>query len=126
MKQENTKRRDIPCGLGTKSQGTEMRLNRGDRIAGVDGLQLLRYFQRFGSAQVNYATVMDELSVTKRQAEKLLIELLKLEMISRCEFQHDKKMVSYQTTIRGNALGMAKAGKLVLPPKRFCASFWIR
>jgi Nucleotidyl transferase AbiEii toxin, Type IV TA system len=96
-----------------KPQGTEMRLNRGDRIAGVDGLQLRRYFQRFGSEQVNYATVMDELSVTKRQAEKLLTELLKLEMISRCEFQHDKKMVSYQTTIRGNALGMAKAGKPV-------------
>jgi hypothetical protein len=67
-----------------------MRLNRGDRIAGVDGLQLRRYFQRFGSEQVNYATVMDELSVTKRQAEKLATELLKLEMISRCEFQHDK------------------------------------
>jgi hypothetical protein len=90
-----------------------MRLNRGDRIAGVDGLQLRRYFQRFGSEQVNDATVMDELPVTKRQAEKLLTELLKLEMISRCEFQHDKKMVSYQTTIRGNALGMAKAGKPV-------------
>jgi hypothetical protein len=89
-----------------------MRLNRGDRIAGVDGLQLRRYFQRFGSRQVNYATVMDELSVTKREAEKLP-ELLKLEMISLCEFQHDKKMVSYQTTIRGNALGMAKAGKPV-------------
>ena len=90
-----------------------MRLNRGDRIAGVDGLQLRGYFQRFGSEQVNYATVMDELSVTKRQAEKLLTELLKLEMIGRCEFQHDKKMVSYQTTIRGNAPGMAKAGKPV-------------
>ena len=51
--------------------------------------------------------------MTKRQAEKLLTELLKLEMISRCEFQHDKKMVSYQTTITGNALGMAKAGKPV-------------
>jgi hypothetical protein len=89
-----------------------MRLNRGDRIAGVDGLQLRRYFQRFGSGQVNYATVMDELSVTKREAEKLP-ELLKLEMISLCGFQHDKKMVSYQTTVRGNALGMAKAGKPV-------------
>ncbi|MGC1297564.1 MAG: nucleotidyltransferase domain-containing protein [Alloacidobacterium sp.] len=90
-----------------------MRLTRGDRIAGVDGLQLRRYFRRFGNEQVNYATVMDKLSVTRRQAEKLLTELLKLEMISRCEFQHDKKMVSYQTTIRGNALGMAKAGKPV-------------
>jgi len=95
-----------------------MRLNRGDRMAGVGGLQLRRYFQRFGSEQVNYATVMDELSVPKRQAEKLLTKLLQLEMISRCEFQHDKKMVSYQTTIRGNALGMAKAGK---PVTRACA-----
>ena len=90
-----------------------MRLNRGDQIAGVDGLRLRRYFQRFGSEQVNYATVVEEFSVTKRQAEKILAELLKLEMISRCEFQHDNKMFSYQTTIQGNALGMAKAGKAV-------------
>ncbi len=90
-----------------------MRLNRGDRIAGVDALRLRRYFQRFGSEQVNYATVAEEFSVTKQQAEKILAELLQLEMISRCEFQYDKKMVSYQTTIKGNALGMAKAGKPV-------------
>ena len=90
-----------------------MRLNRGDRIAGVDALRLRRYFQRFGSEQVNYATVAEEFSVTKQQAEKILAELLQLEMI-RCEFQYDKKMVSYQTTIKGNALGMAKAGKPVM------------
>ncbi len=30
-----------------------MRLNRGDRIAGVDGLQLRRYFQRFGGLEAN-------------------------------------------------------------------------
>ena len=76
-------------------------------------MRLRSYFQRFGSEQVNYATVAEEFSVTKRQAEKILAELLKLEMISQCEFQHDKKMVSYQTTIKGNALGMAKAGKPV-------------
>jgi hypothetical protein len=34
-------------------------------------------------------------------------------MIRRCEFQYDKEMISYQMTIRGNALGMAKAGKPV-------------
>jgi ABC-type oligopeptide transport system ATPase subunit len=79
----------------------------------VDVLRLRRYFQQFGSEQVNYATVAEEFSVTKRQAEKILAELRKLEMISQCEFQHDKKMVSYQTTIKGNALGMAKAGKSV-------------
>ncbi len=62
---------------------------------------------------MNYATVAEEFSATKRQAEKILAELLKLEMISRCEFQYHKKMVCYQTTIKGNALGMAKAGKPV-------------
>jgi hypothetical protein len=103
----------IENGMGANPQGTEMRLNRGDRIAGVDGLQLRKYFRRFGSEQVNCATVMEEFSVTKRQAEKIVAELLKLEMISRCEFQHDKEMVSYETTVKGNALGMAKAGKPV-------------
>jgi hypothetical protein len=100
-----------------------MRLNRGDRIAGVDGLRLRRYFQRYGSEQMNYVTVMKEFSITKRQAEKMLADLLEVEMISRCEFQHDKKLVYYQTTIKGNALGMAKAGK---PVKRASADDVLR
>jgi predicted nucleotidyltransferase len=61
---------------------------------------------------------MEEFSMTKRHAHEVLDALLKLEMIRPCEFQHDKNMVSYETTIRGNALGMAKAGK---PLKRASA-----
>src|SRR5437773_544549 len=98
-------------------QGTQMRLNRGDRIAGVDGLHLRDYFRR-QSDNVNCRTLMEEFSMTKRKAQELLDALLKLKMISRCEFQHDKTMVSYETTIQGNALGMAKAGK---PVKRASA-----
>jgi hypothetical protein len=56
--------------------------------------------------------------MTKRHAQEVLDALLKLEMISPCEFQHDKNMVSCETIIRGNALGMAKAGK---PLKRSSA-----
>jgi predicted nucleotidyltransferase len=88
-----------------------MRLNRGDRIAGVDGVQLRNYFRRFGSAYVNYATVMKEFSVTRREAQNILEELLKLEMICLCELQGKGEMVSYQTTMKGNALGMAKASR---------------
>jgi hypothetical protein len=88
-----------------------MRLNRGYRIAGVDGLQLRDYFRRFGSEYVNYATVMKEFSVTRREAQNILEELLKLEMICLCELQGKGEMVSYQTTMKGNALGMAKAGR---------------
>lgn len=89
-----------------------MRLNRGDRIAGVDGLRLRNYFRSY-SENVNYRTLMQEFSMSKRRAQGVLDALLKLEMISPCEFQHDKKMVCYETTIRGNALGMAKASKPV-------------
>jgi len=53
----------------------------------VYGLQLRKYFRRFGSEYVNYATVMKEFSVTRREAEKILEELLKLEMICLCELQ---------------------------------------
>jgi hypothetical protein len=95
----------------TDPEGTEMRLNRGDRIAGVDGLQLRKYFRRFGSEYVTYATVMKEFSVTRREAESILEELLKLEMICLCELQGEREMVSYQTAMKGNALGMAKAGQ---------------
>ncbi|MGB7437553.1 MAG: hypothetical protein WBR26_20380 [Candidatus Acidiferrum sp.] len=66
-----------------------MRLNRGDRIAGVDGVQLRNYFRRFGSEHVNYATVMKEFSVTRREAQNILEE----------------------TTMKGNALRLAKASR---------------
>lgn len=99
-----------------------MRLNRGDRIAGVDGLRLRDYFRRY-SESVNYRTVMEEFSMTKRKAQEVLEALQKLKMISPREFQHDKKMVSYETTIRGNALGMAKSGK---PVKRQSAGNVLR
>jgi hypothetical protein len=89
-----------------------MRLDRGDRIAGVDGLRLRNYFRRY-SENVNCRTLMAEFSMSKRRAQDMLDALLKLEMISPCEFQHDKKMVCYETTILGNALGMAKAGRSV-------------
>jgi hypothetical protein len=38
---------------------------------------------------------------------------VKLELIRRADFQPDKAMVCYETTIQGNAFGMAKAGKPV-------------
>src|SRR5712692_8582635 len=99
-----------------------MRLNRGDRIAEVDGLRLRDYFRRY-SENVNCRTLMEEFAMTKRKAREVLDALLKLKMISPCEFQHDKKMVSYETTIQGNALGMAKAGK---PVKRASAGSVLR
>jgi hypothetical protein len=94
-----------------------MRLNRGDRIAGVDGLRLRNYFRR-NSENVNCRTLMEEFSMSKRRAQNVLDALRKLKMISPCEFQHDNKMVCYETTILGNALGMAKAGR---PVKRASA-----
>jgi hypothetical protein len=99
-----------------------MRLNRGERIAGVDGLRLRDYFRRY-SENVNCQTLMEEFSMTKRKAQEVLDALLKLKMITPFELQHDKKMVFYETTIQGNALRMAKAGK---PVKRASAGNVLR
>jgi hypothetical protein len=89
-----------------------MRLNRGDQIAGLDGLRLRDYFRRYGE-NITGRTLGREFSLTKRQAQEVLEALLKLKMICPSELQHDKKMMQYETTIQGNALGMAKAGKPV-------------
>jgi len=99
-----------------------MRLSSGDRIAGVDCLRLRDYFRRY-SENVNYRTLMEEFAMSKRRAQEVLGVLLELQMISPREFQHDKKMVCYETTIRGNALGMAKAGR---PVKRASAGAVLR
>lgn len=99
-----------------------MRLNRGDQIAGLDGLRLRDYFRRYGD-NVNWRTLAREFSVTKGQAQKVLEQLLKLKMISASELQHDKKVTQYETTIQGSALGMAKAGK---PVKRESAENVLR
>lgn len=89
-----------------------MRVNRGDEIAGLDALRLRAYFRRYGD-DINWRTLRQEFSLTKAQAENVLDALVNVKMISRCEFQHDKKMMCYETTIQGNALGMAKASRPV-------------
>ena len=94
-----------------------MRINRGDRHAGVDALRLRSYFRRY-SANVNIQTAMEVFSMTEQQAQKMLDGLLKLEMISPCKSQHDKKIVCYETTITGNGLRIAKASA---PVKRATA-----
>jgi hypothetical protein len=89
-----------------------MRVNRGDQIAGLDALRLRAYFRRYGD-NVNWRTLRQEFSLTKEQAENVMDALVNLKMIAACEFQHDKKMICYETTIQGNALGMAKASRPV-------------
>lgn len=89
-----------------------MRINRGDQIAGIDALRLRDYFRRYGD-NVNRRTLAREVSLTKGQAQRVLDELLKLKMVELSELQPDKEMLSYETTIQGNALGMAKASKPV-------------
>jgi hypothetical protein len=56
---------------------------------------------------------MEEFSITKRKADELIAELVRLELIRRSEFQPEKDVIRYETTIQGNALALAKAGKPV-------------
>jgi hypothetical protein len=39
---------------------------------------------------IKYDTAMETLSITKRKAERLIADLLKLDLIVKCEFQHEK------------------------------------
>jgi hypothetical protein len=62
---------------------------------------------------VSYFTAREEFSITKRKAERLITELVKLELVRKSEFQPGKNIVRYETTIQGNALALAKAGNPV-------------
>jgi predicted nucleotidyltransferase len=82
-------------------------------IAGLNALDLRKYFRAYGDRAVSYATAREEFSITKRKAERLITELVKLELVRKSEFQPEKNIVRYETTIQGNALALAKAGKPV-------------
>ena len=90
-----------------------MRISRGDVIAGFDALDLRKYFRAYGDGAVSYATAREEFSITKRKAVRLIAELVKLELVRKSEFQPEKNIVRYETTIQGNALALAKAGRPV-------------
>ena len=90
-----------------------MRINRGDVIAGLDVLDLRKYFRAYGDGAVSHATAMEEFSIAKGKAERLIAELVKLELIRKSGFQSEKNIIRYDTTIQGNALALAKAGKPV-------------
>ena len=89
-----------------------MRIRRGDVIAGVDALELRRYLKTRDN-RVNYITAMESFLITKQSADKFIAELERLELIRKCESQIEKNITCYETTIAGNALGIAKAGKPV-------------
>jgi predicted nucleotidyltransferase len=90
-----------------------LRISRGDVIAGLNALDLRKYFRAYGDGAVSSATAREEFSITKRKAVRLIAELVKLELVRKSEFQPEKNIVRYETTIQGNALALAKAGKPV-------------
>jgi hypothetical protein len=90
-----------------------LRISGGDVIAGLNALDLRKYFRAYGDGAVSSATAREEFSITKRKAVRLIAELVKLELVRKSEFQPEKNIVRYETTIQGNALALAKAGKPV-------------
>src|SRR5579862_8083868 len=91
-----------------------MRVNRGDVIAGMDALKIRSFLRKHSDFEVNYLTVMKTFSTRRRKAEKLIQDLVELQLLRRCEFQPEKSIICYETTMAGNAFGMAKAGKPIL------------
>ena len=64
---------------------------RRDAISEIDALRVRKYFRRYGSWRELYDTAMDTFSTTKRKAERLIADFLKLDLIGKCEFQHEKR-----------------------------------
>jgi hypothetical protein len=90
-----------------------MKLNRNEPIAGMDILKLRDVFRKFGRGTLSHVAIMKEFSVTARKANKMIADLVTLELICPCEIRHDKDTRYYETTIKGNAIGSAKASKPV-------------
>lgn len=90
-----------------------MKLNRDGPVAGMDILKLRNVLRRFARGNLSHVAIMKEFSVTARKANKMIAELVTLELICPCEVGHNEETRFYETTIKGNALRLAKASKPV-------------
>lgn len=90
-----------------------MRIQKGERTAGLDNAKLREYFRKYGYGHIDHTSLAKTFRLSRREGEQRIQELVKLELICRSDVQPDKAMLSYETTIQGNAFGMAKASKPV-------------
>jgi hypothetical protein len=90
-----------------------MRIKKGDRTAGLDSLKLRDYLRKYGDQRIYVGSVADKFALSEVQAETMIEELVMQDLICRSELQLDKATVCYETTIKGNAFGLASAAKPV-------------
>jgi hypothetical protein len=79
----------------------------------MDSPKLRKFLRKAVYGSASHLTVKTEFSVTARKAEKLIADLLKLKLICPCEIQGRNETRNYKTTMQGNGLAFAKAGKAV-------------
>jgi hypothetical protein len=90
-----------------------MRIRKGENTAGLDSLKLREYLRKHGDRHIDTDSLVETFVLSRRKAERLIEELVNLELIRRSDAQLNKAKVCYETTIQGNAFGMANAGKPV-------------
>ena len=90
-----------------------MKLNRDKPVAGMDILKLRNVLRKSARGNLSHVSIMKEFSVNARKANKMIADLVTLELICPYEIRRDKQTRYYETTIKGNALGFAKASKAV-------------
>jgi len=91
----------------------QMRIRRDDVIAGMDALKIRGYLIKYNDRGITYITAMKTFSISRRKAEELIEGLVQLRLISKCDSRVEEAIVHYETTVSGNALAMAKAGRPV-------------
>ena len=90
-----------------------MRIQKGESTAGLDNVKLREYFRKYGYGHVDHASLAKTFLLSRKTAEERIEELVRLGLIWRSDFQPDKATICYETTIQGNAFGLARAGKPV-------------
>ena len=90
-----------------------MRIQKGESTARLDNVKLREYFRKYGHRKIDDTSLAKTFLLSRKKAEERIGELVSLGLICRSDLQPDKAIVCYETTIQGNAFGMAKAGKPV-------------
>jgi|HubBroStandDraft_4_1064222.scaffolds.fasta_scaffold42434_2 hypothetical protein len=90
-----------------------MRIQKGESTARLDNVKLREYFRKYGHRKIDDTSLAKTFLLSRKKAEERIGDLVSLGLICRSDLQADKAIVCYETTIQGNAFGMAKAGKPV-------------
>lgn len=108
---------------GGRSEQQQMRISKGEIIAGHPALAVRTFLRRYRSFTMSAAAAAQDLDTDERQGGEFLSGLESLGLIEPAEAPLPDGEAGYEITIKGNALANAMAAK---PIRRSTAEFALR